>query len=322
MYKIAVAGPIPRDTITTHRGDVIEKYGCVTHPVIALAKLLENEGEVFPVSHIRKEDLQPITEVFSAYANINTQGIYTRHDQGTIIELKFLDQNNRQEKQIAKMHPIEPEDMEPFLDADAFVFVPITDFEVQPETLKYIKSHSKGIVIFDAHGPTTLLDADGNRHRRYWDDKDEWLPHIDVLKMNLEESVCCWFERDYQQLGEAIFKETQHDHLEAFASYVLEKGVSVVYITLDSGGAKVYSKNKKGLHQFHVPSVKVDHVVDTTGCGDSFAGGLAYGLTVHKDIIKAAQYANVLGALRTQGKTFDVFKNRDETNEILRQTYS
>jgi len=63
-------------------------------------------------------------------------------------------------------------------------------------------------------------------------------------------------------------------------------------------------------------------VIDTTGCGDSFAGGLAFGLLKDKnDYVLAAQYGNVLGAQRTQGKTFDVFKPLEETNQMIRETY-
>ncbi len=62
-------------------------------------------------------------------------------------------------------------------------------------------------------------------------------------------------------------------------------------------------------------------VVDTTGCGDSFAGGLAYGFSLYNDPIKAAQYANALGAFRTQGKTFEVFKNKEETDLLISKYY-
>ncbi|WP_340203305.1 carbohydrate kinase family protein [Ascidiimonas sp. W6] len=322
MYKIAVVGPIPKDTIITHKGEVIEKYGCVTHPVIALSKLLQNEGTVIPIAHIHKGDKEAIEKVFEPYQNINLTGIYNHHNKGTKIELKFIDQNNRLEKQLAKMHPITSADVEPFLDADAFVFVPITDFEVSLDTLKYLKQNSETMIIFDAHGPTTFVNEEGARLRRYWKDRDEWFPYIDVLKMNLEESQCCWIDRPYETFDEASYDENDLDHLDDFANYVLEKGVSVLYITLDSRGALIYSKDGDTVDKQMVASVPVDHVVDTTGCGDSFAGGLAYGFTVYGDIVKAAQYANVLGAMRTQGKTFDVFKNKDETDQIIRETYS
>ncbi|XLS30322.1 carbohydrate kinase family protein [Flavobacteriaceae bacterium M23B6Z8] len=322
MYKIAVAGPIPKDTIITHKGEIIQKYGCVTHPVIALARLLEDEGTVIPISHIHKEDKQAIEAVFEPYQNIELSGIYDHHNKGTEIELKFVDQNNRIEKQLAKMHPITAKDVAPFVDADAFVFVPITDFEISLEAVQFLKKNSEAMIIFDAHGPTTFVNEKGARLRRYWKDRDLWFPYIDVLKMNLEESQCCWYDRPYETFDEASYDENNLDHLDEFASYVLNRGVSVLYITLDSRGALIYSKDGDDVAKQMVKSVHVEHVVDTTGCGDSFAGGLAYGFTVYGDIVKAAQYANVLGALRTQGKTFDVFKSKEETEKIIDKTYS
>jgi adenosine kinase len=63
-------------------------------------------------------------------------------------------------------------------------------------------------------------------------------------------------------------------------------------------------------------------VIDTTGCGDSFAGGVGFGLLEHPtNYIQAAQYGNTLGALRTQGKTFNVFKPLTEVKDIMRNTY-
>jgi sugar/nucleoside kinase (ribokinase family) len=54
------------------------------------------------------------------------------------------------------------------------------------------------------------------------------------------------------------------------------------------------------------------------GCGDSFAGGLAFGLANNpSDYVAAARYGNALGAMRTQGKTFDVFKSLKETDIII-----
>jgi sugar/nucleoside kinase (ribokinase family) len=84
----------------------------------------------------------------------------------------------------------------------------------------------------------------------------------------------------------------------------------------------VYFKDKGKIKEEMVPAVKVANVIDTTGCGDSFAGGVGFGLTQnHKDYIGAARYGNALGALRTQGKTFAVFKSLEETDKIIRETY-
>lgn len=321
QLKIVVAGPIPRDTISTYENDIITRYGCVTHPVIALAKLLKEEGTVIPVSNIHKKDQENIIAEFEGHNNIDFTGINSEEDRGTVIFLNFKDQNNREEKQLACMNPIRPDHVEAHIDADAFVFVPITDFEIALSTLKFIKANSEAPIIFDAHGATTAMDVKGNRHRKFWVDRDEWLPYIDVLKMNLEESQCMWFANEYDGDIPSIYDENKVDHLDAVAEHALNKGVKYFYVTMDSRGCVLYHKEEGLTVKDWIPSVKVDKVVDTTGCGDSFAGGLAYGFAKFNDPILAGQYANILGARRTQGKDWDVFKSAPETELIREEHY-
>ena len=321
-YNVAVLGPIPRDHITTHRGEVIEKYGCATHTAIGLAKLLGDDGTVFLVSHVRKKDETAIIDLLKEYSNIDTCHITSDADQGDVISLKFVDQNKRLEKQTGFMNPLLPEDVEELTHCDAFVCVPITDFEVPLQTLKYIKKNSDGIIIFDAHGPTNTATILGDRLIKFWISRDQWLPYIDVLKMNLEESKCCWFEKEYQSEDLGHFEDLNTDHLPALAEHSLKLGVKALIITLDSEGGAVFFMQDGRVCEELVKSVKVDHVIDTTGCGDSFAGGLGYGLLEDKtNYVKATKYANALGAQRTQGRTFDVFKSKEETDKIIIDNY-
>ena len=297
------------------------RYGCVTHPVIALAKLLDAEGVVVPVSNMHKKDEAGITAEFAPFKNIDLSGINTKEDSGTVILLDFKDQNNREEKQLACMNPLRPKHIKKHLDAAVFVFVPITDFEISLSTLKHIKKHSDATIVFDAHGATTAMDVKGHRHRKFWVDRDEWLPYIDVLKMNLEESQCMSFANEYEHEIPSIYDENATEHLDDLAKHVLKKGVSYFYVTMDSRGCILYSLQDNQLKKDWIASVKVDKVVDTTGCGDSFAGGLAYGFAKYDDPIKAGQFANILGARRTQGKNWDVFKTAEETENIRLQNY-
>lgn len=322
-YKVAVVGPIPRDHITTHRGEVIEKYGCITHPVIGLAQLLEGQGTVYPVSHIRKVDTPPVQEIFAPFPAIDMAGVSDEADSGDVIKLRFIDQNFREEKQTAFMNPIMPKDLAPFLDCDAFVFVPITDHEIVLDTLKYLKEHSTGTIIFDGHGPTHTMTISGDRHKKFWVERDLWLPYIDVLKMNLEESWCTWYKHEYadSELTD-LLDDIGQEHLAPMADYILDRGPKCLIITTDSSGCKVFTKPEGKLKEEFVPSIFMANVIDTTGCGDSFAGGLAYGLKDGEDdFILSAMYANALGAQRTQGTTFEVFKPLNETEEIMKAHY-
>ena len=322
MKKIAIIGPIPRDHIVTHQGDLIQKWGCVAHPVIALSPMTGGEIEIIPVSHVRITDQDNVKEVFKGYKGINLDHITCENDQGDVISLRFLDLNNRVERQTGFMDPIVAEDFVQLLDCEVFIFIPISDYEISLGALQYIKkkTKNKSIIIFDAHGPTTACLFKGERQRKFWLDRDLWLPYIDVLKMNLEEAHASWFKKEYESSD--FEKEITAEEMILFASHCISKGVKCVCITMDSRGCMVYYKSGGKIKEELVPAVPVDHVVDTTGCGDSFAGGIGFGLLQDpKDYVRAVQYGNALGALRTQGKTFSVFKSLNETNAIIQKVY-
>ena len=76
------------------------------------------------------------------------------------------------------------------------------------------------------------------------------------------------------------------------AKWLLDKGVKTVIITLGEKGA--YLANNQT--ECHIEALKVD-VIDTTGAGDAYNGGLAAAIAEGKDIIEAARFANVVGAL-------------------------
>ncbi|WRS26309.1 ribokinase [Oscillospiraceae bacterium MB08-C2-2] len=82
---------------------------------------------------------------------------------------------------------------------------------------------------------------------------------------------------------------------EKAAQCFFEQGVENVIITLGSRGAYVDTKDRRGI--LPVPKVKV---LDTTGAGDAFNGGLLTALTEGKDIWEAAEFANRLAALSIQ----------------------
>jgi sugar/nucleoside kinase (ribokinase family) len=322
-FKIAVLGPIPRDYITTYQNDVVEKYGCVIYPVVALSRLVSEGSRIVPVTHVRKIDQAPIKQILSSFHRVDPSHVTADADQGDVIRLKYVDQNRRIERQTAFMNPIVPDDLKELLEFDAFVFVPVTDFEISLNALQYLKSNSQGVVIFDAHGPTNTCTRRGERFLKFWIDRDLWLPYIDILKMNLEEAGCSWFAREYdpQTLKEDI--KLPLDELPKFARHCLSFGVKALYVTLDEYGCALYFKNPRGKVEEHfIKGIQVDKVVDTTGCGDSFAGGLAFGYLKTRDFIKACYYGNAMGAQRCTGTELAIYKDIEETERQIVGTYS
>lgn len=318
---VAVLGPIPFDRVTTHRGDVMEKYGCALYTVAALSALLGPDDRICPIVHVRKQDEANIRELLSQFPQVDLTGVRSNLDRGDVVELEYLDQNRRAERQTHFMAPIRPEDVEFVLDADAFVCVPITDYQVSQDTLRYIKQNSSGVILLDAHGPAVALTKGGERANRLWIERDAWLPYIDILKMNLEEAGCSWFPSGASPTTTTAEPLAMED-LPLFAEHCLNRGVKGVCVTLDESGCAVYYRDENGVMQEDlVDRLKVKHVVDTTGCGDSFAAGMGYGYLATHDFVQAARYGNAMGAQRCSGTELAAYLPLEETNRQLAEAY-
>jgi sugar/nucleoside kinase (ribokinase family) len=318
--KVAVLGPIPRDQIVTHAGERFHKYGCVIYTAAALSALLDVSDTIVPITHVRQQDEGPVKQLLGSFPNIDTSGITSLADQGDVVELRYLDQNRRDERQTSFMNPVMPADIDNVLDADVFVCVPITDYEVGQQTLRYIKEHSRGTVVLDAHGATTTLTRSGERHPKIWADQDAWLPYIDILKMNLDEASSTWLGESAKVAADP--PRLSQEQLRDLARHCLDRGVGAVCVTLDERGCVAFFRDGSGgIAEEFVDRIAVEHVVDTTGAGDSFAAGLAYGYLAYQDYVVACQYGNAMGAQRCTGTDLNVYLSREETERQILTAY-
>jgi adenosine kinase len=139
----------------------------------------------------------------------------------------------------------------------------------------------------------------------------------------LEEAGCSWFNKEYS--AEEIIEEDRKlsmDILPEFAKHCLNQGVKALYITLDEMGCVAYFTKNGKMKEKWIKRIQVDKVVDTTGCGDSFAGGLAFGYLKTKDYVQACYYANATGAQRCTGTELKIYKSLKETEEQIAETYA
>ncbi|MFP5020477.1 carbohydrate kinase family protein [Pseudonocardia phyllosphaerae] len=319
--RVAVLGPIPRDHVTTHRGEVFDKYGCALYTTAALAALLGPDDVVIPVAHVREQDRGPIEDLLGHLGNVDLSLVRTRTDRGDVIDLTYVDQNARNERQSGFMHPIVPNDVGEIEDVDAIVCVPITDYEVPATTLAYLKARTNATILVDAHGPCVSLAPGGVRTPRLWIDRDAWLPSIDILKMNLEEAGRTWFPPpggDPDEIGLPLDRAQLPD----LAAHCIDRGVKAVCVTLDEDGCALYFPGPDGTIAEHlVPRIPVDDVVDTTGCGDSFAAGMAFGHLMFGDFVAAAHYGNAMGAQRAGGADLTSYLSFERTAKQIEAAY-
>lgn len=100
------------------------------------------------------------------------------------------------------------------------------------------------------------------------------------------------------------------------AMVLRDRGVRRVIITMGSKGAMVVGDDGEPRIVAPIPVA----VVDTTGAGDAFNGGLATALAEGRDLMSSVAFANATGALSvTRLGTAPAMPYRDEIESLLRQ---
>lgn len=119
-------------------------------------------------------------------------------------------------------------------------------------------------------------------------DPGQGLPMFDGEDLKRFVSQATWVAvNDYE--GKMLAERTGSSLAELSKSHL--KGLIE---TLGAEGCNVYVQGEKT----HVPGVKASAIVDPTGCGDAFRGGLLYGLVNGWDLVKSVTLANRIGAIK------------------------
>ena len=101
------------------------------------------------------------------------------------------------------------------------------------------------------------------------------------------------------------------------AQYFFEKGIKNVVITLGKRGVFVADQYRQKI----IPVPKVN-VIDTTGAGDAFNGGLVTALAEGKDLWEAAKFANALASIAvTRLGTSPAMPYREEIDQFMEEHF-
>ncbi|MEZ0290599.1 MAG: carbohydrate kinase family protein [Sulfolobales archaeon] len=123
------------------------------------------------------------------------------------------------------------------------------------------------------------------------------LEQVDIVMLNSLEA--------YYMTGEKDFKKA--------AEIIRSVGPRIVLVKLGGEGVYVSSRDL----QEHIPALRVERVVDTTGAGDAFAAGFICGVLRGYSLRKAIIYANATAALKiSRLGSYEVPKHEEVINFI------
>jgi sugar/nucleoside kinase (ribokinase family) len=106
--------------------------------------------------------------------------------------------------------------------------------------------------------------------------------------------------------------ESDHD---AIADKLLDLGPSLVAITQGADGCLIATRKER----VQIPAFKVN-VVDTTGAGDAFMGGLSYGLLQGWNFTRVGTFANACAALCCTKVGARAMANLDEVTAFIKSS--
>ncbi len=109
---------------------------------------------------------------------------------------------------------------------------------------------------------------------------------------------------------------TTIDEARAAADVLLAKGVEYAIITLGEQGALLHTAGRSE----HIPAYNAGKVVETTGAGDAFNGGLAVGLAEGMDPVEAVRFGCATASISvTRAGTAPAMPSREEVTAMMRK---
>lgn len=185
--------------------------------------------------------------------------------------------NNRRQRVLSKSAPFTIDKLSDYK-ADVFHLGTLLVDDFAPEVVEYLAS--KGRICLDVQGYLREV----RNHHVYavdWRDKLRVLKSTDILKVNEHEiDVLTDGERDLRRAARRI------------ASW----GVREVLITLGSYGSVIYD----GDRFYEIPGYAPRHVVDATGCGDTYASGYLHARAKGASCEEAGRLAAAMCTLKLE----------------------
>ena len=118
-------------------------------------------------------------------------------------------------------------------------------------------------------------------------DPGQQLPRFDGAELRKFVELSTWVTvNDYE--GKMLSDRTGWDNAE------ISRHVRGLIVTLGAEGSEVWVDGQ----MTHVPAIKASAVVDPTGCGDAYRGGLLYGLENGWSLERCAALGNHLGSVK------------------------
>lgn len=283
--RIAVIGHLVWDRLNYADGHSIEAFGGTTYNLAALASVAGDDTTIYPVCYIGKDLTAKTAEYWGKYPRLDWS--LAKHvKQNQEVHVLYYDNvGYRREDNFNLFPDISKSNFKNCPGIDIALVNYIGGSEFPPESIRWLKGKFNPLIYLDYHSLALSRVSDQQRRFRCHPHWRKYLAEADIVQMNVYELETLF--NGVTDIPGKIFDS---------ALEIMDMGPKAAVITRENQDLIAVWRDGRRIMKkaFSVPRVLM--AVDSTGCGDSFAGGFVYALSRGKDIEASCLYGLKLAA--------------------------
>lgn len=293
--EIVVVGHLSRDLIITPEMEKESLGGGAAYAMLAPSIGALGAGIVTRVG----SDFEQAYIDLLKNAELDLTGFRTADKLTTRFINEYDSQGNRNQRVEAVATEIRAPDLNPqHLKANIIHFCPLLH-EVHISCIESARSYG-ALISLDIQGFTRELVGDKVQSKE-WTESDAILRHIDVVKCDIHEL----------ELIAGMKSEV------SAVTHILSLGPRIVLVTKDRKGSTIHTRNI----QVDIPMVLANKIIDTTGCGDTYAIGFLLEYMRTGDVRKAGLFGATCASFNIEQVGPYGFPSRADVEQRMKLYY-
>lgn len=273
MKDICCIGHLTRDKIITPESTVYMAGGTSFYFAHAQNHLPHGKVDFQLVTKVGEESMAEIEKMRQEGIDVlcfpSRHSVYFENKYGT-------DSNRRTQRVLAKADPFTLDEVEG-LEARVFHLGSLLADDFPMEVVSAL--HERGLVSIDVQG--YLREVRGESvHACQWKEKEQVLAMTDILKLN---------EYEMQVITDSSDPRT-------VATKLAQMGVREVVLTFGDYGSLICADGQF----YEIPAYKPQHLVDATGCGDTYSAGYLYCRAQGESPLESGKFAAAMCTLKLE----------------------
>jgi adenosine kinase len=271
--KIAIIGHLVWDCLNYADGRSIETFGGIAYNLAALASVADSFTRIYPVCYLGKNIKNKAADFWANFPHIDWSLVRVLDQDQEIHILNYSSEGYRCENNLNLFPQIARANFKGCTGIDIGLVNFIGGDEFPPNSISWLKKKYRPLIYLDYHSLALSRISNGMRHFRRHPHWRKYISEADIVQMN---------EFELETLYPGILDSPEK--ICNAARMILRLGPRAVIITREYKDLIAAWREANLIRTEYFPIPNAPKIVDSTGCGDSFAAGFVYAMSQGKSI--------------------------------------